>query len=151
MRQAVIAILGCLALSGCHYIPDYILAPPLHGVLEKDGKPVVGAEVRTIYNRRSSSKAVTDAQGRFRTEEVTEVETAFPMGDPGSYYLGSYYLEVVFAGERYATRRLPLSKEGGGEVVCQIPDRPEKQMIRDVEDGQNREIEVRGLSCRWPD
>jgi len=88
MRLAVILVVSCLALSGCTVVTfdemmtrlgSYELAPPLHGVLEKDGKPVCCAVVRTIYNGRSSSKVCTDAQGRFRTEAVEGVGIEFPV------------------------------------------------------------------------
>jgi len=143
MRRAVILILSCLALSGC--VPVRFGTPPVRGVLEKDGKPVVGAMVRTSWGARSSTKVFTDAEGRFRTEAMSQLTVAVAVSD-----FESFVLEVFYAGERYVTRAPSSFKEDGVDAACQIPD-PLGKEVRDAFDGQDREVELRPLSCRWTD
>jgi len=159
MRQAVILILSCLALNGCVPVPHpRELVSPISGVLEKDGKPVAGAEVRAISGRRSSSKVITDAEGRFLTGSVWDLELAVYLVAGCDFTEDS--LEVHFAGDRYVTsgeRYLYReAAETGGGVVCEIPDTAEKVTIEDVvnvttEDVDNagyHKVEVRRMLCR---
>jgi len=148
MRQAVILILSGLALNGCVPVPvPRELVPPINGVLEKDGKPVAGAEVRSIAGPQSSLTVVTDGEGRFRTGALWDAVFGIYMV-PVNFASPDDALEVHFAGERYAKRYVGyLSQETGG-VVCEITDTAEKETIDDVDNMLNPKVEVRRLSCR---
>ena len=152
MRQVAIVTLICLALGGCvFYTTTWV--PKISGVLMDRGKPVEGAELWVVDNSKNNTKTVTktmmtDAEGRFSTEPITESYFGIPMvGDRAPQ---SYGLEVRYTGKRYAINNFETTLRRGGDykelsLLCDIPARPAVYAKDEVD---SELVGALKLSCR---
>lgn len=131
MRNTVIAILICLSCGGCA-IALMTFAPQIDGVLESQGKPVEGAEVRVVGSqyRNSTPREIvgsprtvrTDGDGHFSSTAITEFRFVPVLGDT---YCPEYAVEARFAGQRYIYSSCVPYDDRPLSLTCHIPSQAE--------------------------